>query len=447
MTRLDAPTGPRWEVREHGGNLRVFDHRGLLVAYVDRNGIGLTFTWEPAQHGWRLAFVEDSVGRHIQYHYDALDRLARVDESVSGLYAEYDYDAHGGLRMARRFDGRTEHYDYDFDESRQVGDWIPEGPLQEVCTDACALSSRSCDAGGACDAVVQELTADCLGSCSECNDECAAECGGTCRAPCSPRCRVETANFCSTQPVFDRQVAWCNELYEDNDVEEKCSSCEDECRETLQPVCESLVQCAYIGYVSAQQQQPLSLSLCGGGAWPGLLEAVNDLVSALSAIPALIEDALYCAWEIVTTLNPNACGTDRFQAAIDQMCDNDVTRCCAYGDGCTAASCHQGVSCAESCRSAFFGYPTGSDCLAPISWLADPQVHCADLLPLDSEGFRRYPDRSEPQYQQVLDCGGSVDAWVAANGCLGDQRLQCQDTANRACLTACVDDCEPACAT
>src|SRR5690606_29075185 len=183
---LAAESGTTWTMTLPDGTVRRFDERGLLTRIESPNGVGLDFVWEPGviRLDWRLALVTDAVGRAVEYAYDDEDYLISVTDTSSGLAAVYTYDEHGDLRSATDASGKTESYTYDIDPTREAGDWIPEGYAEAACEAACAPSSSSCDAGGACDQPYREAIAACLASCGECATACRGACGGACASAC-----------------------------------------------------------------------------------------------------------------------------------------------------------------------------------------------------------------------------------------------------------------------
>jgi len=179
--RQDAIT---WSLTSPDGIVEKFDELGLLQAIQDPTGVGLAMEWEPAGDDWQLAFVTDSVGRVIAYEYNPGGRLRRVVDETSELEASYNYAA-GQLSRAVDSTGRAEGYEYDLDETREGGDWGPEGYLVPACELACAPSGSSCDAGGACDEPVRQASDQCMVSCGECGSSCILNQCTICESRCS----------------------------------------------------------------------------------------------------------------------------------------------------------------------------------------------------------------------------------------------------------------------
>lgn len=172
-----------WTMSEPEGIVRRFDGNGLLSRIEDANAHGLTLEWEPSPRddAWRLATVTDSVGRQIAYAYSTDGRLTSVIESVSGLQVSYVQDANGDLVAFVAKDGWMEEYEYHAGTAAVTPDYVPEGMLAPACELACAVSTDSCDAGGACDGAAEWGAAHCL---SECGAGCAEGCDDRCYGHC-----------------------------------------------------------------------------------------------------------------------------------------------------------------------------------------------------------------------------------------------------------------------
>jgi hypothetical protein len=201
-----------WTLSSPQGDMRHFDRYGRLARWVDTNGLGLTFAWTPSA---ALDFVADAEGRVIDFEYNASGRLERVSEPASELEATSLYDANGALEIAQRGDGRSERYEYDFDPSRQRGDWIPEGRLRAACETACApTNAPACTGGGACDAAVAAAMSECLGSCEPCALECRASCPGACGAECTENARAVCPGMCASPDTQERLRDVCEDAYD-----------------------------------------------------------------------------------------------------------------------------------------------------------------------------------------------------------------------------------------
>lgn len=85
-----------------------FDTSGRLAAIVDKNGNGITLTYT----GSDLTRVTDTVGRNIDFAYDANHHITRIDDPI-GRTVQFGYDASGNLTSATDPNGNTTAYSYD----------------------------------------------------------------------------------------------------------------------------------------------------------------------------------------------------------------------------------------------------------------------------------------------------------------------------------------------
>ncbi len=423
-----------WELRDRGGEIRRFDGRGLLAAWTDANGIGLTFGWEPgAQQDWRLAAVTDSVGRRIEYTYDGSDRLKRVAEARSGMSASYEYGANGGLELARRADGRSERYEYDVQAGRTVGPWIPELQLERTCANACAVSSRSCDAGGACDAPVRAATGACLAACPACNETCTDACEDECSTGCGRACGDSCFDECTTPEKLDSLRSYCEDLYQDT-AAAGCAACADACDAETGGQCEAVFQCAagvvnipvgagQGGNTTTSVEVPAECS-----RWHGPHDLVEDTLDAFIVSVTAVMETFGCLgwrwppWE--------GCTWRHTEAAKDQICHTDIANCCAYGDDCNGGGCTAGASCEDECKNTFLGFGHVSDCPAPGG--------CADLA-------RLTPAPGSQEYNDLIECAGTASTWSENYGCLRQARNACYDDCDRGCRGGCNSGCRADC--
>ncbi|HVK72266.1 MAG TPA: DUF6531 domain-containing protein, partial [Kofleriaceae bacterium] len=415
-----------WELRGRGGDVRRFDSRGLLVAWTDANGVGLALRWEAGGvRDWRLDAVVDSVGRRIEYDYDGLDRLVRVAEAKSGLFASYAYDDHGGLSNAMRGDGRSERYEYDVAAGRSRGDWIPEGALQEVCEQACAVSGSSCDAGGACDDAVSDALATCMRSCPECAAKCNEECGEACGDDCSNQCGSQCRAYCAEPSQVARMQAGCEQLYTNTGARDACEGCEQVCEESANESCSSIVTCLLLEFDSE----------AGGGAGGACVNWVSW--GAIGYDLLFFVETMLATWveNVVCVLSIGLYCPHWSEVVIDQLCDHNIERCCSDGDFCAPGSCNEGTSCETACRNTFMGDGYVNECAPPE--LGD----CLDRY------NGRFPAPGTDEYRDLLLCaGGTATDWAAVNGCMPVAELYCYGDCSSSCKAPCNTDCRNGCA-
>ncbi len=410
-----------WELRAPGGDVRRFDEYGLLVSWRDSNGVGLELTWEAGSLvDWRLARVEDSVGRLIHYTYDGADRILSVTEPTSGMNAAYEYDADGGLRWARRADGRSETYVYDVQQGRDIGRWIPEAQLADACSTACAMSTRSCDAGGACDAPVAAATSACLAACPACATECSADCNRECQDGCSGACATASATFCNEPLQISGMVHDCHDAYEDVG-EGVCDSCVEQCRNVTNEQCHAILNC--LG-------SPGLIAECL--RWTEVDGLPSELLEWTRAASLT---ALEC---LLSPLPWFECNLDWFEEAIDRVCVTELGDCCAFGDSCIANSCTAGRECGDDCRGAFIGYAVGNGCPATPPAFDDPNTGCWALA-------RMLPRPGTPEYEALIECSGTGDEWALAHGCYPTWQRDCIAAARSVCMGSCRQDCGASC--
>lgn len=432
LTGTVADGTTTWSLRTRHGDVRHFDQRGLLASWHDANGIGLRFEWEPGDlRDRRLARVTDSVGRVIRYEYDSRDRLLRVHETTSGLAATYAYDEAGGLAQARRSDGKGERYEYDVASGRGAGEYIPERQLAAACANACAVSGRSCDAGGGCDAAVAAATSACLASCPACYEECAEGCGPACQAACVG-CDSDCAAHCSAPAQRDPMVAACGRLYEE-EGRAVCDRCTAHCRAMTNQACDSLLGCLVVNGEVAGTPDDVSVSE-GCVRWTSAGDLVEDLYYALQAGVAFVVDLFECG--LLGWTPWGDCDFDTAAALRDQLCVDDLADCCAFGDDCAPNSCTDGVTCYDSCRATFLGHAVGGSCPAPTTPFAD--FECAELA-------QRVPLPGTPEYDDLIECAGTASEWALANGCIPREVGRCAGLCTSACSSSCVGGCSAGC--
>jgi YD repeat-containing protein len=409
-----------WTLTEPGGISETFDALGLLTAIHDANGVGLAIDWEAAAGDWRVASVTDSVGRIVDYGYDAAGKLATVRERRSGLVARYSYQG-GDLASATDATGRAESYEYDVDVTRGGGDWVPEGYLLEACQDTCAPASSSCDAGGACDVPVAVATRACMASCQKCGRDCAAEvCDGGCIAACdagtaaTPGCTTQCLDHCADPATGVEIAVRCNQLYAE-EAQAACESCEDTC-EALDSGCDVASLCVQAaGGFDGGGADPVVVGDClgtFGKAWALGEDALHFVLGVLGGAV----DVLSCGADLVCGLFGGSCGDCDFDTARDQfekMCNQDFRRCCRDGRDCAAGSCNAGHGCVADCRAAFLGEANGNTCAAVAG--------AYDGAPI------------------------TVDEWAASNGCKPLLDAACGPRCKAECRGLCVPDCRGVC--
>lgn len=91
-----------------------FDSAGNLTKVTDRNGVGFSYTYEPAasSSGQRVASAIDAVGRVTNYSYDGADRITAITDSAN-RQVKYGYDTAGRLTSSLDALGQETRYDYD----------------------------------------------------------------------------------------------------------------------------------------------------------------------------------------------------------------------------------------------------------------------------------------------------------------------------------------------
>lgn len=421
-----------WRLLHPDGLVERFDERGLLVAMEDSTEVGLRFGWEAAGSDWRLAVVTDSVGRTIVYQYDAAGRLARVAEEDSGLEASYEYDARGDLIRATDSTGRSERYEYDFDTAREPGDWLPEAKLQRACDLACAPTVSSCDAGGACDAPVQEALRQCNATCGTCADDCYEACAETPDGPCDVacsgeiktadggNCKDECLSSCDLPGTKIAILAQCQQWFEEGgsaSVAALCSSCETSC-ELLDSSCGGFLACVSVADDGSFDEGSTGQCLADNG----FLEGAEDVAFVTAVIGNAVVEAVECglaaaacSWHSLCDHSDN-CSFAATSAYWEAACDQDYRRCCRDGSHCAAESCNAGRNCASDCRDAFYGTQSGNTCPVP-----DPYRE-AQGLPLQT-----------------------VDEFTATRGCIPRLQAACAPNCEFACKGACLEDCSGVC--
>lgn len=424
--------GISWELRSRFGDVRRFDGRGHLVAWHDPNGIGLQFSWgEGTVRDWRLAAVNDSVGRTFEYRYDETDRLRQVTESTSGLSATYAYDEHGALERAVRSDGKAENYEYDVQVGRDLGDWIPERMLEATCEMECSVSGASCDAGGACDKIVADVTGQCLDACPACAAECTAGCEPGCRDACDAGpegCPAQCDRNCSDPVKLEEIEDNCEAIYDDENVDDFCRACSARCELVSNSGCNVLLSCIEVSGEGVFENVN-SAQVCEEWALlssDGLVDGLEDLFRTLYAVIVGLWDLLGCL--------DGECNWDNWWENIDQLCDDDVSSCCTTGQDCSQDSCNRNLPCETACQNTFLGKAMPGNCPAP-----ETPFHCLG---------RRVPSpRQWTEYENYLaDCGGTTSDWAQANGCIPSSIAACEEGCEELCRGTCVPACTGSCA-
>lgn len=350
-----------------------------------------------------------------------------MHETTSGLAATYAYDEAGGLAQARRSDGKGERYEYDVASGRGAGEYIPERQLAAACANACAVSGRSCDAGGGCDAAVAAATSACLASCPACYEECAEGCGPACQAACVG-CGSDCAAHCSAPAQRDPMVAACGRLYEE-EGRAVCDRCTAHCRAMTNQACDSLLGCLVVNGEVAGTPDDVSVSE-GCVRWTSL----GDAFYAILLVTSTLEDVFEC---VLLGWTPwGDCELDRAAAVRDQLCVDDLADCCAFGDDCAPSSCTDGVTCYDSCRATFLGHAVGGSCPAPTTPFAD--FECAELA-------QRVPLPGTPEYDDLIECAGTASEWALANGCIPREVGRCAGLCTSACSSSCNGGCSAGC--
>lgn len=387
LEAIRSTTGARigWRLVHPGGIEERFDARGLLVRIEDRNAQGIDFEWEPSgtDAQWRMARAVDSVGRVIDYDYDARGYLVSV--SGAGLTATYQQDDQGDLVRVTTAGGRTERYEY---EANPLYDGIGlsyqvEGALRAGCETACAPSADSCLAGGVCD-VAAAWESECVDECANCPTLCADGCNTACGGACRDECASECAAGCGTAEAAAEIDALCDELWSVGGdgvkpFEDYCGDCDETCEAQCGLGCDVYLACVF-------SSNPLSCFADAGIRLTlGTAETVLDLVDVvLNAIAEGIICGLTKVCSFFGLCEDKPCTWEETEAAIHDTCERDCVQCCAYGEKCGAESCNAGHTCESDCRSTFFGEPLGPPTLggAEAPWDACSAVDesCAKRL-------------------------------------------------------------------
>jgi RHS repeat-associated protein len=431
-----------WVLTSKAGDHRTFDSTGLLASWVDSNGIGLSFTWELDGRGdRRLALVQDSVGRIIEFKYGD-NGLKEVVEPKSGLRATYEYDENGGLRRAVRGDGRSETYEYDFSKAgRSTGDWIPEGQAKGACSNACAMSTRSCDAGGACDTPVAAATSACLASCPACAEQCNEDCGFACQSSCGSGCSGECGSWCDAPAQYDPIRTGCESLFDSSGSDDACDACVDSCRGSTEETCDFVVTCLLATTESDPGPGNNEELAEGCIRWTGTSDFGEDLLRGVQLVATALFETLECAFSWLPGVE---CSYNSTEDVIDHICVNDAGDCCAYGNNCADNSCTENVDCRDACRDTFLGYAVGGDCPAP----ATPSVGIGHI---EYETCRRLaqatPVPGTELYDLLIECAGTASDWSQANGCVPRGVADCNDECRGECMQPCMGDCRADCGT
>ncbi len=415
LTGHDDGEAVTWQLRTQEGDVRHFDDRGVLVRWVDGNGVGLTLQWQETVRGLAPSVVTDSVGRIITFEYDGAGRLTKVAEPVSGLEASYGYGPTGTLDRATRADGRTETYGYDV-LGRERGDWVAEPLLHASCARSCAVSSSSCDAGGVCDGPVADAMAACGAACGQCSTECREGCSSLCDTECRG-CRSSCQAMCDSTEQRAAIDAECDRLWTSTGAKEACEECDEVCRQVADTPCYLFGNCS-VNHTAEPGPDETS-AYCYAEGWGGELwsDVLQDSLHLFQWAGAAIVDGVQCLISLVW----GDCDDDQMQGAWEAACDYNATQCCIDGEHCADLSCNVGVECEDSCEATWRGDPMGTGCLAPV-----PSVLTAGGVP-PVMGTQEYADALADPYI------GSADAWAANNGCEPKVRQHCVDGCNSQC--------------
>ena len=109
------------------GKLYAFDAEGRIVRWEDRNGNGLTFTYD--EEG-RLQAVANDLGYSLAFGYT--NGLLTSVTDMAGRSVGYEY-SDGNLTAYRDAEGRITRYEYDAD-NRLTAIYGPESPTQPMVT-------------------------------------------------------------------------------------------------------------------------------------------------------------------------------------------------------------------------------------------------------------------------------------------------------------------------
>lgn len=434
-----------WTLTASDGERRQFDDRGLLVRWADGNDIGLTLAWAEGSGrlDWRLASVTDSVGRTVTYHYDGQDRLLLVHESTSDLEASYVYDDRSDLVVATSSSGRSEAYEYDHASGRVRGDWASEWLLADACELACAPSTSSCSAGGACDAPVESAMGQCLGSCAECSTECREQCPSACGDACrgdsqTPGCVALCQGDCQAG-TFDQAIEdTCQAAWDDFGAE-VCGTCSKVC-DREGSTCHALANCVQqASYEMADNGNTVvnialaseCFDLQGLGVVGDLIIdfAVGSIMGAFDLLSCGVS-AVVCSWNPWCEVD---CGLENLVNGYEELCNQHYDTCCEDGVECGPAACNDGHSCEDDCRAVFFGQANGNVCASFAS----------GGVPVGAPDF--VATFGTPEYDQLVAYLGTVDDWATTYGCLPALHASCGSICSSSCVGECAGECIPAC--
>lgn len=326
LRRVTNGNDVSWTLTENTGLVSVFDHRGLLVRMRDQVGNQLQFSWEPgARTGedWRLATVVDTVGRTVRYQYDAAGYLSSVGVLSTEHRAQYTVDSRGDLVFVRDALAATSTYTYDTGWPFDVT-YVPEAQLRAGCELACAPSTSSCDAGGACDDARADGVPRCHAACGSCLADCSTACVDACHA--------------------DDVRAQCLAGGEDwTGCVETCDvACNDPAKFDPDAACEQI--------------------------WDMVIKkdefGVDQTLAQYCELQCDIECDVTCA---LAYERPEECNDPDATSEVLAACDAaeeewqfNCVQCCALGNTCDPASCQDGMTCLSTCRRAFFGDATCS---------------------------------------------------------------------------------------
>jgi RHS repeat-associated protein len=366
-----------WDPR---GLIRSFDAGGFLQSERDVHGVGLSVTWEATPTGdKRVASVDDSVGRHIQFSYRADGFLGAV--SASGLDASYDY-TNGDLILAQNAQGRTEGYEYQngFADAGSIA--LTEDQIQNGCREACLGPNAACSTD------YQNLNT-CQSGCEQCQTGCVSSCSTYCvNQGCPNQCQSACRDVCSDSATTQ---AACDFIW-NHGAKKDCSGCNGDNGCSFYCGDASLCFSAYL----ASAANPITYAECLGGGFPSGLSGqqieqllknmgANWLMSAWSIVVlagAGVEDAGICAGTAVGAIACDFadlfgadchvdvdCDFNHAKDAFAKFCGDRCTTCNDNGDGCgsialtgggSITSCNSGIDCNTDCQNTFYG--TGQHC-------------------------------------------------------------------------------------
>jgi RHS repeat-associated protein len=360
----------RWTLYEAsgGGQVASFDFRGHIASLADPNGRGLRFEWEDpnedaasfglrAKTEWRLRAVTDSVGRRVDYIYDAAGRLHRVSEPTSGLSVSYEYDANDDLVKVTDATRQVDRYEYATGFATADEAPFPQARLVAACERACSSDGCGSDPGPCGQAMVDRWQSECRAACAACPALCERDCKADCGNACGATCAGECSAYCASDEMAEKVQVHCDDAW-DKHGRKACEDCGAGCDQVCTGGCDWLFGCT-VGYTS-DGDKGRRVAECGGD-WRALEGLWRTVTHGAWGILASLGEVLTCWLPWVG----DGCGFDEAKSQFLQACGNDCKACCEFGDACSSDSCNEGRSCESDCRNSWFGRRVDGDTCTP----------------------------------------------------------------------------------